>query len=285
MSETKLVWADCPICGARIEVEVDVKTLKAAPYYPISVVNVHGRPSHLTVLFVDAEFQVRGVEGHKVLVTEEVSQDPLFLGREERKAAGRMVDAPELVEGLKMVRGVEFVDSKGVAIVSLSEAGPTTGNLFSPSGRLKSRFVVNSQEAKQQLQPRLSDALRVLDELTPLSPMTLRLLLKVIEESVQLEESLDSAIIKHVAQSSILIPCVTVKPMMFDAMRSYVLTDNFAVQEIDMARGKMDGYSTLLNLMRIIEQSGLSLVRLVQALELLRKAEAIRLEARVEAVR
>jgi hypothetical protein len=73
--------------------------------------------------------------------------------------------------------------------------------------------------------------------------------------------------------------------MMFDAMRSYVLTDNFAVQEIDMARGKMDGYSTLLNLMRIIEQSGLSLVRLVQALELLRKAEAIRLEARVEAVR
>lgn len=285
MSETKQVSANCPICGARVEVEVDVKTLETAPYYPVSVVNVHGRPSHLTVLFVDHEFQVRGVEGHKMLVTEEQSQDPVFLGREERKAAGRMVEAPDLVEGLKLIRGVEFVDSKGVAIVSLSEAGPTIGNLFSPSGRLKSRFVVNSQEATRQLQPRLLDALGVLDGVTPLSPMTLRLLLKAIEESVQRDEPLDLTAAKYIAQSSILIPVIIVKPMMFDAMRSYVLANNFASQEIDMVRAKIDGYSTLLNLMRAVEQSELSLVRLVQALEMLRKGEAIRFNTRVEAVR
>ena len=283
MSEKTVIWADCPICGKRIEIEVDVKTITTAPSYPVTLVKLHGTPRHLIVLFVDAQFQVRGVEGHKMLLTEEV-KDAVALGREERKALGRLAEIPDLVEGLRMIRGVEFVDSKGVAIVSLPEAGPTIGNLLSPSGRIKARFIVADQEVKQKIEMKLREVINALEDFAPLSPVTLRFLMKLIEESTVYGEALDSSIIQKVAESGILIPIIAIKPMMFEAVRNYVLTSDFAAQELDVVRPKLDGYSTLQELMRLVDQKGLSVLRLLQALEKLYASEAINFRKRDEAL-
>ena len=274
MPNIRKVWANCPVCSKRVEVEIDEDTIKHAPSSPVSVVNVHGSPSHLMVLYVDSEFQIRGVEGHKTLV-QETDEDLVTLAIERQKAKGKYIEVANLAEGLGMIRGIEFVDTKGSAIVTLHEAGPTIEGILSPSGRIKARFVVEDQVAKDKLEPLLKDVFTVLEKFEPLRPPEVRLLLEVLVASVSSGEPFVDGLIQSVAEMAVIMPKIVVNPTMYEAMIRYTMPDDFAKQELELVDELLNGDHTLKEIVEIVEERGLSPYHLLQALEKLRAGEAI----------
>lgn len=278
----KTVWVDCPICRKRIEVDVDEDTAKEVTHYPFSVVNVHGTPSHLLVIYIDAQWQVRGVESHKTLVTEDV-RDRVALALRELESRGKLIKAQSLLNGFSLIRGVEYADLKGLGIISLKEPGPTIDNIFSPTGRIKGRVIVE-EHAIEPLEALLPTAFEVLEKADPLSVETFRLFLKMLEESVNTEYTLNPEILLVLANSSRIMPKIIVKDVMFDAMKNYSLTDDIGVEEISTIQEKLDGYFTLGELIEIIQEKKLSPFRFLMALEKLRIGEAIRYQTRGRAM-
>jgi hypothetical protein len=279
----KEVWADCPICRKRIVVGVDEDKIKSATSYPVSIVNVHGTPSHLLVFYVDADYHVRGVESHETLVTEEL-QDQLAVTLKTLKSKDKIIEMPILVQGLEKIRGVEYADSKGIGIVALKEAGPTLDNIISPSGRIKGRFIVDSDETIGSLEPLLLTSFASLEETEPLTRATFQIYLKILDEAMENNESISPGIFTALAESEQIAPKIMVKTVMFDAMKRYSLPDDFAQGELAAVEDKLDGYFMLSEILEIIEEKGLSQFRLLKALEMLRDGEAIIYKKRARAM-
>ncbi len=270
----KEVWADCPICEKRIVVAIDEDKIKNAPSYPVSIVNVHGTPSHLLVFYVDAEFHVRGVESHKTLVTEEL-QDQLHVALNALKSKGKLIEMPALVEGLVRIRGVEYADSKGIGIIALKEAGPTLDNIFSPTGRIKGRFIVDSIDTVGRLEQLLVTSFAALEDSEPLTRATFLLFLKILDSAMEINEPISPGILTLLAESDLIAPKIIVKQVMFDAMKRYSLPDNYAQEELNAVEDKLDGYYMLSEILEIIEEKKLSSFHLLHALEKLKAGDAV----------
>jgi small GTP-binding protein len=58
-NEVKSLSTDCKICKTSIEFQVPVKP---RDHYPFSFVYYHGQPVHATVIYIDANYKVRGSE-------------------------------------------------------------------------------------------------------------------------------------------------------------------------------------------------------------------------------
>ncbi|MFX0055536.1 MAG: hypothetical protein ACFFAD_11475 [Candidatus Hermodarchaeota archaeon] len=280
MSPIRNISAKCPICKNQIMVEVDTELVENATNFPLSIVMQHGKPSHTMIVYIDGDYRIRGIEGHDVVLTEDSKHDALELALAERKSLNRFAEMPDLLDDLISIRGIEYADNKGVAIVSLSAPGPTIGILTSPSGRLKGRFVIKSEDKRLELTATLSSMLSALDGAAPLSPATIVPLLKVIEESIAINYDLDREIIKRIAESTSIAPITALKRNVFDVMCEHTLTDNYGANEIKFVSDKLDGKSSLLSLIRIVERQGFSILKLLVGLEILCRNDTLALSTR-----
>ncbi len=275
MSQIKRLSAVCPICKESVDVDVQVDSIENAAMYPVSVMVQHGKPRHFMIAFIDAHFCIRGVEGHKLIVAEDDTHDVLELALKERKSLNRLADVPTLLSDLTRFRGIEFADNKGVAVVSLPEAGPITRTISSPSGRIKTRVITSSPDEKKNLEPVLTQAINDLEDAPPLSPTTLVLLLEVIEESLNSGYTLDSKMVTNIAECTALAPTCLLKQNVFEVMCQHVITDDTGAQEIAGISNMLDGKTSLLSMIRFIQSKGGSVTRLLFNLENLRKNDAI----------
>ncbi len=211
-----------------------------------------------------------------MVVSEEATLDVLDIALKERESLNRLATLPDLLSELSKIKGIEFADSKGVAIVSLSEAGPTIGTITSPSGRLKARLIVSDHKEKELIHDLFSKALAALDDLPPLSPITLVLVLKLIEDSLVHNSIPELSLITNVARCNTLAPMIILKRNVFEVMCEHVLADDTGAKEIASISAELDGRSSLLNLIRKVEANGGSLFRLLIGLDELHKNEALK---------
>jgi hypothetical protein len=53
----------CPICKEKIPYGVEHHILKSVTKYPFPHIIIHGNPLHVLIVYLDANFKVRGTEG------------------------------------------------------------------------------------------------------------------------------------------------------------------------------------------------------------------------------
>ncbi|HMF29886.1 MAG TPA: hypothetical protein VKK79_00615 [Candidatus Lokiarchaeia archaeon] len=71
-----LVQCRCPVCGADLHPGVERRDWEQVTNFPYRHIVIHGSPLHAVVVYLDANFAVRGVEaGHSIEV--EKNQDTL----------------------------------------------------------------------------------------------------------------------------------------------------------------------------------------------------------------
>ncbi len=74
----------CPICGESFRPGVEESDVRKAKHFPYGHVLLHGTPLHAVIVYIDANFMIRAVEGvHSV----EVARGQATLGEILRKWA------------------------------------------------------------------------------------------------------------------------------------------------------------------------------------------------------
>ncbi len=74
----------CPVCGEMLHPGVEEGDVRKAKHFPYSHILLHGTPLHAAIVYIDANFMVRAVEGaHSV----EVARGAATLGEILRKWA------------------------------------------------------------------------------------------------------------------------------------------------------------------------------------------------------
>ena len=56
-------YVTCPVCHQAIKFGVERSILENATKFPLSHIIIHGNPLHALIVYIDANFMVRGEEG------------------------------------------------------------------------------------------------------------------------------------------------------------------------------------------------------------------------------
>ncbi len=74
----------CPVCGENFRPGVEEGDVRKAKHFPYSHILLHGKPLHAVIVYIDANFIIRGIEGaHSI----EVARGQATLGEILRKWA------------------------------------------------------------------------------------------------------------------------------------------------------------------------------------------------------
>jgi hypothetical protein len=57
------VAVTCPICSHHLKINMDRALFAQATMFPVSHLVLHGTPLHALIVYLDADFKVRGAEG------------------------------------------------------------------------------------------------------------------------------------------------------------------------------------------------------------------------------
>ncbi len=68
----------CPICGEKQIFGIELGVLKKIEEFPYPHIFLHGTPLHAMIVYIDANFKVRGIEGCQSI---EVLRDSTTLGQ------------------------------------------------------------------------------------------------------------------------------------------------------------------------------------------------------------
>jgi hypothetical protein len=60
---TTQIAATCPVCNQKMKINMDHRIFNEATLFPITHVVLHGNPLHALIVYLDANFRVRGEEG------------------------------------------------------------------------------------------------------------------------------------------------------------------------------------------------------------------------------
>ncbi len=74
----------CPVCGENLRPGVEEQDVQKADHYPYRHILLHGTPLHAVIVYIDANFVVRAVEGAQSI---EVAKGQNTLGEILRKWA------------------------------------------------------------------------------------------------------------------------------------------------------------------------------------------------------
>jgi hypothetical protein len=114
-----IYYGKCKICDAEVEIKIPFETLQNVEYYPFEYSFIHGDPPHGMLLYIDANWAIRGMELLKnVNLINAVAQTAQTSKEEEKR-----FKIKKKIQISPMIMKLGIVTKREYEIISLIEKG------------------------------------------------------------------------------------------------------------------------------------------------------------------